>query len=102
MGLGTILGKIFGNGDNKASAVATAEEAVEYKGVMITAAPINEGGQFRTAGTISKEIDGEQRSVQFVRADINSDRQSAVAHSERKAQQIVDEQGDAIFKRDNV
>ena len=101
MGMGTLLGRIFG-GSDKASATATSEEPVEYKGYMITAAPINEGGQFRTAGMIAK-VDGEQeRKVQFIRADNHSDRQSAVAHSERKAQQIVDEQGDRIFDRENV
>ena len=101
MGMGTLLGRIFGGGD-KASAAATPEEPVEYKGYIITAAPINEGGQFRTAGTIAKVIGEQERSVQFIRADNHSDRQSAVTHSERKAQQIVDEQGDRIFDRENV
>lgn len=101
MGMGTLLGRIFGGGD-KESATATAEEPVEYKGYMITAAPINEGGQFRTAGKIAKVIGDEERSVQFIRADNHSDRQSAVTHSERKAQQIVDEQGDRIFERDHI
>ena len=101
MGMGTLLGRIFGGGD-KASATATPEEPVEYKGYMITAAPINEGGQFRTAGKIAKVIGEQERSVQFIRADNHSDRQSAVTHSERKAQQIVDEQGDRIFERENI
>ncbi len=101
MGMGTLLGRIFGGGD-KASASATSEEPVEYKGYMITAAPINEGGQFRTAGKIAKVIGEQERVVQFIRADNHSDRQSAVSHSERKAQQIVDEQGDRIFERENI
>lgn len=101
MGIGTLLGKILGGGD-KSSAAAISEDPVEYKGCMITAAPINEGGQFRTAGRIARIIDGQERSVQFIRADNHSDRQSAVTHSERKAQQIIDEQGDRIFDRENI
>lgn len=102
MGLGKFFGKILGGGGDSATPAAVQEEPVEYKGFMITAAPINEGGQFRTAGSIAKEIDGEQKSVQFIRADNHSDRGSAVTHSERKAQQIVDEQGESIFQRDHV
>ncbi len=102
MGLGKFFGKLLGGGGDGTATAAPAEEPVDYKGFMITAAPINEGGQFRTAGRIAKNFDGEQKSVQFIRADNHSDRGSAVAHSERKAQQIVDEQGDAIFQRENV
>lgn len=102
MGLGKLLGKILGSGGNGPAAAAVAEEPIDYKGFMITAAPINEGGQYRTAGSIAKIIDGEQKSVQFIRADNHSDRDSAVTHSERKAQQIVDEQGDAIFQREHI
>lgn len=102
MGLGKLFGKLLGGGGNESAAAAQAEEPVDYKGFMITAAPINEGGQFRTAGHIGKIIDGEEKSVQFIRADNHSDRDSAVTHSERKAQQIIDEQGEAIFQREHV
>lgn len=101
MGLGKFFSRILGGGGDSATP-AVAEEPVEYKGFMITAAPLNEGGQFRTAGTIAKLIDGEHKAVQFIRADNHSDRDSAVSHSERKAQQIVDEQGEAIFQRDHI
>jgi len=101
MGIGQLLGKIFGGGGNSPATPEPAE-AVEYKGFTITAAPIKEGGQFKTAGTISKELDGEQRSAQFIRADNHSDRQTAVDHSERKAQQIIDEQGENMFERAHI
>ena len=101
MGFGQLLGKIFGGGENS-SAAPEPEEAVEYKGFTITVAPIKEGGQFKTAGMISKDLNGEQRSVQFIRADNHSDRQAAVDHSERKAQQIIDEQGEAVFDRAHI
>ncbi|NND92823.1 MAG: hypothetical protein HKN42_18350 [Granulosicoccus sp.] len=100
MGLTTLFGRLFGGGGESAS--AQPAEAVEYKGFTITATPIQEGGQYRTAGSISREIDGELHSAQFIRADNHSDRQSAVTHSERKAQQIIDEQGDRLFERDHI
>jgi len=101
MGLGTMLGKLFGGGEKTPEAPVPAE-SIEYNGFTITAAPLKEDGQYRTAGTISQEIEGELRSTQFIRADNHSDRESAVKHSERKAQQIVDEQGKSIFGRAHV
>jgi len=95
------LTKIFGSGD-KPESPADAAEPIEYNGFTINSAPIKEGGQFKTAGKISKEIAGELKSVQFIRADNHGDRDSAVAHSNRKAQQIIDEQGDAMFERGHI
>jgi hypothetical protein len=102
MGLGQIFGKLFGGGSSGGEQAAEAAEAVEYNGFSIVAAPLKEGSQYKTAGSISKEIDGELKTARFIRADNHSDRQSAISHTERKAQQIIDEQGDAMFKRDHV
>ncbi len=101
MGLGSLLGKLFGSGDGKPT-VAEPAESVEYKGFTITSAPLQEGGQFKTAGKISKEIDGELKSAEFIRADNHADRDAAITHSNRKAQQIVDEQGEAMFARAHI
>ena len=101
MGFGSLLGKLFGAGEAK-PAVAEPAEAVEYNGFTITAAPLKEGGQFKTAGKISKEIDGEIKSAEFIRADNHADRDSAITHSNRKAQQIIDEQGEAMFARAHI
>lgn len=97
----SFFAKIFGSGD-KAESLAEAAESIEYNGFTITSAPIKEGGQFKTAGKISKEIDGELKSAEFIRADNHADRDSAINHSNRKAQQIVDEQGDAMFERGHI
>jgi hypothetical protein len=99
--LKSFFAKIFGS-DDKTESPAEAAESIEYNGFTITSAPIKEGGQFKTAGKISKEIDGELKSVEFIRADNHGDRDSAVNHSNRKAQQIVDEQGDAMFERGHI
>ena len=100
MGLGSLFGTWFGSGES--SVDHTAAESIDYNGYAISATPMKEGGQYRTAGTISKEIDGEVRLARFIRADNHADRDSAVAHAERKAQQIIDEQGDALFDRSNI
>jgi len=99
MGLGNFLGSLFG-GSKGESSTATQGEAVEYDGFTITPAPIKEGGQYRTAGTISRAGEGEQKQVPFIRADNNSDLNAAMEHSVRKGKQIIDEQGMAVLERD--
>lgn len=100
MGIFSFLGKFFTSGSDSAS-VAKAD-AVEYKGFLITPAPIKEGGQYRTAGTISREVDGDIKSSQFIRADNTASEQGAIDHSLQKAKQIIDEQGDALLERPHL
>lgn len=101
MGLGTLFSRLFaGSGNDSGSSLAA--ESIDYNGFTIIAAPIKEGAQFKTAGSISREIDGEVRTTQFIRADNHGDHQSAVSHSERKARQIIDEQGERLFERDHI
>lgn len=100
-----MLGKFFksvfggGSGDGEGGAEASKSTAtLDYNGFTIEAAPISEGGQFRTAGYISGEHEGEQRRVQFIRADVSSDKQAATDHSLSKGKQIVDEQGPGLLQ----
>jgi hypothetical protein len=88
--------KLFGGGD-KATAAAQSEEPIDYKGYAIIAAPMADGGQFRVAGSISKEIGGETKTHTFIRADVFADRDAAVQATIRKAQLIVDQSGGSIF-----
>lgn len=99
MGLGNLLGKLLGAGAAKQEPAA---EPVEYNGYSIIATPISENGQYRTAGTIQRQKDGVLQESRFIRADNNTDRQAAIDHSIRKAQQIIDEQGEALFGRENA
>ncbi len=99
MGLGNLLGKLLGAGAAKQEPSA---QPVEYEGYSIIATPISENGQYRTDGTIQRQKDGVVQESRFIRADNNTDRQAAIDHSIRKAQQIIDEQGDALFGRENV
>ena len=104
MGLGDIFGKLFGGGGGGGAGEAAAEtgEAVEHEGYTIVPAPIREGSQYRTAGIIRREIDGETKEVRFIRADNSTDRQGAMEHSVRKGMQIIAEQGVGMFQRENV
>lgn len=87
-----------GNGESSGSPTAKPEENLEYKEFTISPNPIPEGGQFRTAGIISKTLDGETRSSEFIRADNHASRDSAVEHAIGKAKQIIDERGDSLLE----
>jgi hypothetical protein len=87
--------KLFGAGS--APAAPAAEPAVDHKGYAIIAAPTGEGGQFRVAGRIEKDVGGEKKTHTFIRADLFTDRDEAVAATIRKAQLIIDQNGDRMF-----
>ncbi len=103
-GTAMALGKFFKSllGGAAGNAQPKPAEAVEYKGLSIEAAPINEDGKFRTAGFISGEVDGDIKRVRFIRADQHNDLGSAVDHAIAKARQIIDEQGEALLKKTHL
>jgi hypothetical protein len=80
-------------------AAAKAAAPVEYKGYVICAAPYKNNGQYQTAGSIAREIDGVRQEHSFVRADSYASYDDAVTFTENKARQIVDLQGDKIFEQ---
>ncbi len=100
MGIGSFLKSIFGGAGS--GSADESSKPVEYKAFLIEAAPIDEGGKYRTAGYISGELDGEMRRVRFIRADENSDRQSSIDHSLSKARQIIDEQGIHLLEKSQL
>lgn len=83
--------------DTDKPAAANPDENVEYKDCLISPTPIQEGSQFRTAGTISNQSETDPRETHFIRADNHSSRDQAVEHSISKAKQIIDEQGTRLF-----
>ncbi len=99
MALATFFKSLFGGAGSTAAPPA---EPIEYKGFKIVAEPINEDGQFRTAGIISREHEGVVHDTQFIRADNNSSHEAAIEHTIRKARQIIDEQGDSLLHRDRA
>ena len=92
-----LLQSLKGNGGSKESPAAVTANAVIYKDITITPTPLPEGGQFKTAGTISQIINGEEKKTEFIRADNHSSADAAIEHSVTKAKQIIDERGASLF-----
>ncbi len=85
-----------GGGDDDA-APAPKGPAVEYNGYTIQAAPRREGGQWLTAGVISKDFPEGAKSQHFVRAETHAGAEQASEFAVIKAKQIIDERGDQLF-----
>ena len=93
----SFLKRLFGGGTATPAALPTRE--TEHKGFTIRAEPYkSDGGQFQTAGTIAKLVDGEPKLHRFVRADRHGSVDDALEFSLAKGRQIVDEQGDRMFR----
>jgi len=71
---------------------------VEYKGYRIKPVPYRTEGHYQTAGIIEKDGPEGRREHRFVRADMHPSRDGAIAFTIAKAQQIIDLEGDRIFK----
>ncbi len=89
--------KLFGGGTSEPEAPKAGAPEV-YKGFTITPVPFKNEGQFQTAGTIEKEVDGAVKSHKFIRADRFAGHEDACTFSLTKGRQIVDEQGERVFK----
>ncbi len=93
--MASFLKSLFGGGNKDGGGDdAPQAEASTYKDCTIVPAPEKEGGQWRLAGTISKEIDGVVRSRKFIRSDMFSDRETANQFAVQKAQLIIDQRAD--------
>jgi len=69
-----------------------------YNGYLITPTPQPAGSQYRICARIEREVGGELRSHSLIRVDTLGDLKDAAAASIAKAKQVIDEQGDDIFK----
>ena len=88
---------LFGSGRKRSAENAATAKQAEHKGFTIEARPYQEGGQYQTAGLISKEFDGVRKEHRFIRADRFTTIDDAVEFCLSKGRQIVDEQGDRLF-----
>ncbi len=89
----SILSKLFGRGN------AAPEETppVEYKDHRIYVAPMVEGKTWRIAARIEKDVDGETKVHQLIRADTLNDLKDAEEASLEKAKQMIDQQARWLF-----
>lgn len=90
-----LFSRLFGN--NKAEIKNVVVEPIEYKGFAIYQESIEESGQYRIAGRIEKEIDGELKSHRFIRSDVLSSRGDADEFMLKKAQMFIDQMNGKIF-----
>ncbi len=77
---------------------AAKVDPVEYKGYLIYPEPMDEGSQYRLAGRICKEIDGETKTHIFIRSDQFPTKEDACQWMIRKAELFIDQNGDNMFK----
>jgi hypothetical protein len=77
---------------------APAAEPTDYKGYQIYAEPMDEGSQYRLAGRICKEINGELKTHVFIRSDLFPSKADAEQWMVRKAQVFIDQSGDSMFQ----
>lgn len=91
--------KLFGGGsasDEPAGDKVMGEES--YKGFAIKAIEMKVGGELQLAGLIEKDIGGELKTYRFIRADRMSSRDDLVVLALSKGRQIIDEQGEQIYR----
>lgn len=88
----SILKKLFGGG---APPTPTVEE---YEGFRITPQTMKESGGYRLGARIEKDIDGKTRTHDLIRADTFQSADEADNAAIRKAKQVIDEQGDRLFR----
>jgi hypothetical protein len=95
----SFLKRLFGGGaETNAEAGDKVFGEESYKGFLIKAIEMKAGSELQLAGTIEKEVDGELKTYRFVRADRMSSRDDLVALALSKGRQIIDEQGEGIFR----
>ena len=95
----SFLKKLFGGGDDQDKSGGGALGEEDYKGFLIKAIEMRAGAEYQLAGTIEKEIGGELKSYQFVRADRIASKDDLIAITLAKGRQIIDEQGEGIFRQ---
>ena len=91
----SILSRLFGGGTKPE---ARAEVSETYKEFRITAAPQSDSEGYRVGARIEKEVDGEVKVYHLLRADTLRSLDEAETFSIRKAKQVIDEQGERIFR----
>ena len=92
----SFLKKLFGLGGGGASG-SFSPETREFEGHVISAEPVKDNGQWRLAGRITKEENGEVKEHKFVRADVFPSRDDAVEFTFRKGELIINQMGKSLF-----
>ncbi|MEZ9630896.1 HlyU family transcriptional regulator [Vibrio breoganii] len=86
--------RLFGSSEAAKQAVV---EPIEYKGYLIYAEPIAEGGQYRIAGRITLGEGDSIKTHRFIRSDLLGNEGDANELMIKKAQMLIDQMGETIF-----
>jgi hypothetical protein len=103
-GVMSFLKSLFGRlsagvaGGDAEAAPGAPVRSIEYAGFIIHATPFKREGQYQTAGAIEKEIDGVMKKHEFIRAERLASLDEAVEFALLKGRQIVDLQGERLFR----
>lgn len=87
----SILSKLFGGGQKP------PEPPETHDGFTIHVEPVADGPRWRIAARIEKEIGGEVKVHQMIRADTLESREAAAEATLAKARMLIDQQGETIF-----
>lgn len=91
---------LFGGGSAKGQEPAGDKvmEQETYKGFLIKAIEMKAGGELQLAGTIEKDVGGELKTYRYIRAERMASRDDLIPLALSKGRQIIDEQGEQIFR----
>ena len=95
--MASFFSKLFGRGGGSDTPAKIAEETEAYNDLLLVAAPIQEGSQYRLAGRIETRDGDRVLTRSFIRADLFASRDDTVASTFRKAKQIADQHGASLF-----
>ncbi len=91
--------KLFGGGSANAEPAGDKVLGEEsYKGFAIKAIEMKAGSELQLAGIIEKDINGDLKTYRYIRADRMSSLDDLIPLALSKGRQIVDEQGEGIFR----
>ena len=93
-----MLKKLFNTLFGGQSQPAVAVTPTEYAGYLIYPEPMAEGGQYRLAGRITKELDGVLQSHRFIRSGLFANPADAERFMVQKAHTFIDQMGDRMFE----
>lgn len=94
----SILSRLFGSGGSGTPETPKQAESETYKDFVIYPEPYREGSQWRVGARIEKGSGDDLKVHQLVRADTLESQEAASAASIGKARQMIDEQGDGLFR----
>ncbi|MGL5812992.1 MAG: HlyU family transcriptional regulator [Aeromonas sp.] len=93
-----MLKKLFNALFNSQVAPAVEVTPTEYVGYLIYPEPMAEGGQYRLAGRITKEVGGEVLTHRFIRSDLFVNPADAERFMVQKAHTFIDQMGEKMFE----